>query len=175
MADRSDKTEKGDTRYGGTRPLAALVPGIAKKAVGKRGFTDARILNDWENIVGPDVAAHAHPDRLSFQKGKRDGGILHIRAEGPIALELQHLEPLLIERINAHFGYRAVDGIRLHQVPLERTAKAKTKKSPPFPPPDPGQIAALQDQLKTVEDPELRAILERIGISILQRDAKSKA
>ncbi len=173
MAENPKKTAKEDVRFGGTRPLAALVPGIAKKAVGKRGFIDARILNDWADIVGPDVAAHAHPDRLSFQKGKRDGGTLHIRAAGPIALELQHLEPILIDRINSHFGYRAVAGIRLHQVPLERKAATPKPKVPP-PPLSPKRAAALRDQLKSVEDPELRTILERIGTSILQRENASK-
>ena len=170
MAD--DKQDK--MRYAGTRPLAALVPSIAKKAVGKRGFTDARILNEWPQIVGADLSRHAHPDRLSFPKGRRDGGTLYIRAMGPMATELQHLEPVLIDRINSHFGYRAVSGIKLMQVPLNRSETARTAKAAPkkpLPPADPKQMAALSDRLDSVEDPEMREILSRLGESLLRREA----
>ena len=113
------KPVKRDTenRVGATRSLAALIPNIAKKAVGKRGFTDARILNDWPVIVGEALAKQAHPDRLRYPAGRRDGGVLTIRALGPVATELAHLEPLVVERINSHFGYRAVAGIKILQAP----------------------------------------------------------
>jgi len=38
----------------------------------------------------------------------QDGAVLEIRVEGAAALELQHSEPRVIERINAHFGYAAI-------------------------------------------------------------------
>ncbi len=167
-----------DKRYGGTRSLASLVPGITRKAVGKRGFTDARILNEWAQIVGEDLARHAHPDRLSFPRGRRDAGILHIRALGPMATELQHLEPIVIQRINAHFGYRAVSGIKLLQVPPTRTpgmGRHAPASKLPQPPADPETLATLQDNLQRIEDPELRAILMRIGESMLRREAAQKA
>lgn len=172
MADQGRK--KDDTRYAGTRPLAALIPGLARKAVGKRGFMDARILNEWPQIVGEDLARHAHPDRLSFPRGRRDAGTLHIRAEGPMATELQHLERIVVDRINAHFGYRAVSGIKLLQAPPTRTSERRAKAAPakkPLPPADPGDLSALKKRLDSVEDPDLRAVLERIGEAVLRRNA----
>ena len=173
--------KKDDTRYGGTRSLASLVPGLTRKAVGKRGFTDARILNEWDQIVGADLARHAHPDRLTFPKGRRDAGTLHIRALGPMATELQHLEPVLVSRINMHFGYKAISGIKLMQVPPTRLANHRAgpgrlgaAPKPPQTPADPERLAQMKLDLQRVEDPELRAVLLRIGESVLRRDAAKK-
>lgn len=168
------KGRKADMRYGGVQSLSALVPRIAKKAVGKRGFMDARILNEWPTIVGADLARHAHPDRLIFPRGQRDGGTLHIRALGPMATELQHLEPVLVERINAHFGYRAVSGIKLLQAPPTRLPTAKkvaVTRKPPKPPADRARLAEMKQDLEKVEDPELREILERLGEEVLRKQA----
>lgn len=166
--------KKPEKRYGGVQSLSALVPRIAKKAVGKRGFTDARILNEWPTIVGADLARHAHPDRLTFPRGRRDGGTLHIRALGPMATELQHLEPVLVERINAHFGYRAVSGIKLLQAPPTRTPAAKKTdavRRAPRPPVDQARLGEMKQGLERVEDPELREILERLGEEVLRKEA----
>ncbi|WP_421875561.1 DUF721 domain-containing protein [Pacificispira sp.] len=173
---KGNRKKKDDMRYGGTQSLAAIVPRLARKAVGKRGFMDARILNEWPMIVGADLARHAHPDRLTFPRGRRDGGTLHIRAMGPMATELQHLEPVLVDRINSHFGYRAVAGIKLLQVPptrLPADARKAQSRKPPAPPADPRQLADLDRRLEEVEDPELRAILRRLGEGILRRNART--
>lgn len=171
--DKRKKTD--DMRYGGTQSLAAIVPRLARKAVGKRGFMDARILNEWPMIVGADLSRHAHPDRLTFPRGKRDGGTLHIRAMGPMATELQHLEPVLVDRINSHFGYRAVAGIKLLQAPPTRTPATSRRtehRKPPPPPADSRELADLDRRLESVDDPELRAILRRLGEGILRRNAQ---
>ena len=36
-----------ETRRGGPRALAAMLPKIAKPAFGKRGFVEAGVLTDW--------------------------------------------------------------------------------------------------------------------------------
>lgn len=172
---KDKRKKKDDMRYGGTQSLAAIIPNLARKAVGKRGFMDARILNEWPMIVGADLSRHAHPDRLTFPRGRRDGGTLHIRALGPMATELQHLEPVLVDRINSHFGYRAVSGIKLLQAPPTRTpaVERRTEKRKPAPPPaDSKDLADLDHRLESVEDPELRAILRRLGEGILRRNAR---
>lgn len=178
MADKrtGKPTAMKDERRAMTRPLAALVPGLARKAVGKRGFADARILNEWPRIVGDDLARVTHPDRLTFPKGRREGGTLHIRASGPMATELQHLEPVVVERINAHFGFRAVDAIRILQAPpSERPGirrAAPPKRAPP-PPADPKSLAELDHDLERIDDPELRAILRRLGEAVIRQNARN--
>ena len=56
-------TDKGRHVYG-PRPLAALVPGIARPALRKRSPAAAQLIADWSAIVGPALAARTVPKKL---------------------------------------------------------------------------------------------------------------
>ena len=166
--EKRDEAKSGKRR-GGIRSMAALLSGLTGRALGRRGFATASVITDWPVIVGPELAAQSQPDRLVFPRGARDRGTLHIRVDGPLATELMHLEPLVIERVNAHFGYAAVAQIRLHRAPLRRPSPKRPPKPPP-PPPNLAERAALAKTLRHVDDPETRQILTRIGEGLLARE-----
>ena len=164
-----DKADRKIRRGGGPQALAASVGGLAKRAIGKRGFAEAGLVTGWEGIVGPELAASCWPDRLTFPPGRRDGGSLRIRVAGGFALELQHMEPQLLERINGHFGYRAIERIAIIHAPPaiqqpgpRRQVRAKTAK-----PPSAKDRAAIQAALSGVNDPEIRAVLARLGHAVI--------
>ena len=50
---------------------------------------------------------------------------LIVRVESAFALELQHLAPLVIERVNAHYGWRCVGRLVLKQGPVPRPRPAR--------------------------------------------------
>ena len=146
----------------GLHRLARAVSKVTRTAFGRQGFAEARVLTDWSAIVGPDLAADCLPESLSAN------GVLRIRVAGGRALELQHLEPQLLDRIATFFGYRAVHRISLVQGPL-----------PPRPAPAPPQPRALEADeeetlaadLETTADPGLRRALDRLGRAVLAREA----
>jgi hypothetical protein len=86
---------------------------------------------------------------------------LVLRVEGPVALEIQHLSGVIIERVNRFFGWRAVGRIQIRQAPLARRAR----KAPP-PPPDPAVVARLAAGMTDIADEGLRAALARLGASV---------
>ena len=131
----------------------------------RRGLTEAGLIADWAAIVGDSLAAECAPQRL-VRGADGVGGSLHVRVTGPLALELQHLEPLVIERINGYFGYRAVARLTMHQGPL---AARHSRRRPPRPQPDASAEARLAPMLAGVEDEDLRAALERLGRAVLAR------
>lgn len=152
-------------------PLSELTDAIARKAFGKRGFATSEILTGWSDIVGDELARLSLPEKLSFPRGKGDGGTLLVRVDGAAALELQHLEPVLIGRINRLCGFRAVARLRLVQGPLPQTGEA-----PPAAPAPLSRAAAdeLEALLCATGDPELRAALDRLGRGVLSRQAQRK-
>lgn len=150
------------------RALAASLPKLTAKALGKHGFTEGALITDWAMIVGDDLARVSQPEKLSFPRGERVGGVLRIRVQGSVATELQHLEPLVVERINSHFGYGAVAKLKLIQAPLTRRNARRPAVKPAAI--DPIQKTALRELLGRVDDDETRAVLERIGTAILQRE-----
>ena len=95
-------------RFSGPRGIAGLVPAITRPAFRKRAPATAQLLSDWAVIVGPAIAAVSVPKKLLT-------GSLAIACIGPIAMELQHLSPKLIERINSHFGQVIVTRLRFVQ------------------------------------------------------------
>ncbi|WP_336946053.1 DUF721 domain-containing protein [Asaia sp. HN010] len=79
------------------RALGSILPQVTKPAFSKRAAPAIRLILDWAEIVGPALASQTEPRRVS-------AGTLTIACTGPVALELQHLAPQLIERINTHCG-----------------------------------------------------------------------
>ncbi len=163
-------------RYGRPRALAATLEGITRPIFSKRGFTNAAVAKEWPAIVGEQLAAQSQPEKITFPAGKKGDGTLHLRiANGSLALELQHLEPLLIERINGYFGYKAITRLTYIQGPVWK---------PPGPKPLPAAAAArplapaeeeiLSRLLGHIDDEGLRTALETLGRSLSVRGKDQK-
>ncbi|MGE0256659.1 MAG: DUF721 domain-containing protein [Alphaproteobacteria bacterium] len=151
----------------GLLAVATALDGATRPLRRRRGLAGAGIFRHWAEIVGPKLAAECAPQRLARgQEGT--GGTLHLRVTGPLALELQHLSPQVIERINSFFGYRAVARLAFHHGP---PPAPKARPQPPAAP-DPGAVAALEARLAGVADPDLRAALARLGEGVLARAGK---
>ncbi len=91
-----------------TLPLAQLVPAVTRAAFKKRSPAGATLMADWVGIVGPQLALVTEPRRLAR-------GTLTIACAGPVAMELQHLQGAMLDRINTHAGERLVERLRFTQ------------------------------------------------------------
>jgi len=153
-----------ERKRGHMRAIAAELPGITAPVLGRHGFAEAQLVTQWASIIGPELAAMAWPEKLSFPRGERREGTLRLRVAAGCAPEIQHRAPLLIERINAFFGYRAIVHLRLIQAPLA------ARHTPPHPPRalNPEERAGIDRRVATVADPDLRAALQRLGEAILR-------
>jgi hypothetical protein len=146
-------------RHGAMLSLAATLPRVTRKALGRHGLAEAGLVADWIAIVGPDIANRSLPLRLAFPSGDRRNGTLHVRVSGSLSLELQHLEPVIIERINGYFGYSAVRRLKILQGPVPRK---------PEPPPTVDHAApvvaeAIDSEVVSVSDDRLRDALAGFG------------
>ncbi|MBM3549545.1 MAG: DUF721 domain-containing protein [Alphaproteobacteria bacterium] len=155
-------------RRGGMRAVGAALPSVTKGAMAKRGFAEARILLDWRTIVGETLARHTVPERLARPRGE-GGGVLHIRVAGAFALELQHLEPIVIERINAHFGHAAVARLKMTQGLTAPTVTPRRRRR---------QLGAaaeaeLSRSVERIGDSRLKEALARLGRAILTEEPEA--
>ena len=110
----------------------------------------------------PRPGAH-HPARGAAVGPRRPfgGKALRLRVPGAAALEIQHKTGQLVERVNAYFGHRMIDDIRLVQGPIAAPGRA-----PAAPAPDPETVARVTERAAAVKDPELRAALTRLGARV---------
>lgn len=156
----------------GMRSLAETVAKLTRPVFGRRGFAGGAIIAEWPAIVGESLANHSAPERVSYPPGSTTEGTLRLRiARGGLATELQHLEPVLIERINGYFGYRAVARLQFVHGPLPERSSPKPPSTRPLTAEEEKQ---LSDHLVDVEDPKLRHVLEDLGRSIIGRTSPGK-
>ncbi len=154
----------------GLRAVATSVNHVIGPIRRRRGLAETDLVAAWPNIVGATLANQCYPQRLVRDRG-RLGGALHVAVAGPLALELQHLAPQVIERINTYFGHGAVDRLVLRQVPPRRPAP--TKSAPQRPAADP---PGLIERLRAIHDPDLRRALHGLGRAVLpSHDRENRA
>ena len=167
--------KQGPKRGGAAKQIGAMIPGLTRRALGRHGFAHASVITDWDKIVGAGLADQSQPIKLYFPKGQRMGGTLYIRVTGPLATEMQHMEPQVLDRINGHFGYGAVAKIKLVQGPIRKNPEKGTRRRRILPKADQTEIKALDEELGMVEDPEIREVLRRIGENVLRRKIATKS
>lgn len=108
------------TRYGGTtglfpQPMDKILAAVTAPVMQKHGYLKARLFTQWAEIVGEETAKKCRPKQLSFPQKQNINGTLTLRVSSGFALEIQHLEPLLLEKMAVYFGFRAIDRIKLEQ------------------------------------------------------------
>ena len=147
------------------KPLGQLVGKTIADALARQGFASTGVVTHWPEIVGPEIADHAEPMRMIWPRRVHeddpDPATLVLRVEGPVALEIQHLSGVIIEKVNRFFGFRAVGRIQIRQAPLAR----REKKKPP-PAPDPEVVARMAAGMGDIADEALRDALARLGASV---------
>ncbi|MBX9634631.1 MAG: DciA family protein [Magnetospirillum sp.] len=157
-----------DRRIQGMVSIAVPADRVTKPVFGRHGFASGALVVDWPAIVGSAVAAHTLPLRIRFSPQDRSDGTLEIKvASSAFSTEIQHLEPLILERINGYFGWKAVARLKLKHGPLP--PKRPIRPAPPEP--EPEASARLDHVLEQVEDPALREALARLGKYVAARKA----
>src|SRR6186997_2654581 len=156
---KSPNTKKNEDAPRSGRPRAAgeLVGEIGGVAFRRFGFVQSAIVSRWPEIVGERYAKVSTPESIRFPAGKKAGGTLTLGVEGAHAPLMQHLGPMIIERVNRFFGYEAIGRIVFHQ---GRAARAAPR---PQRPANVGVPKELGEGLRQIADPELRACLESLA------------
>lgn len=153
----------------GPTAIGAISAKVAEPRLGKRGFVQAALLADWPEIVGSVLASATHPLRIAFARGERSNGTLHLRvASGSMALQLQHLDPLIRERVNGHFGYAAVARLAIAQGPLPGGARKRVPRAKAEEKASLQAEQSLAGLTSPVADPALRVALQRLGRRLAQ-------
>ena len=143
------------------KALGAILPPLVRPVLRKRAPSIAALLAEWEAVVGPAIAAVTVPKRLA-------AGTLTLAASPPIALELQHLAPQLLARVNAYLGTEAASRLRF----APSTATATPRPAPPLPSPE--ALARVAAAVAPLPEGPLRAALEALGTALATRAASDR-
>jgi len=144
------------------RPRAAgdLVGDIGGRSFKRFGFVQHSIVSRWSEIVGERYGRVSSPESIKFPAGKKAAGALTLLVDGAHAPLIQHLTPMIVERVNRFFGYAAIDRIVFRQgkppAPAERPKRPELRPVP----------KELGEGLREIADPELRHCLESLAAQI---------
>ena len=154
--------------YQGLQKLTREIRHIVQPILGKHGFANADIIENWPLLVGEDLARGIMPDHLHFDRQDRKNGVLYVKsAGGAFAMLLEHQKTRVIEKINTFFGYPAVGSIKIIQGAL-KLKKPVLKKMPKTL--SKQQMQALEQKVQSVTDDELRQKLLDVGIALLKKE-----
>ena len=166
MVKRKKKSEGNSVRSPGLKTLQQSVLKITDVAIRKRGFVESALIHKWASIVGKEIATWSVPNRLVFLRGSTLDATLHLDVLSARALEIQHNELVILERINVVFGYKAINKIAIRQVnSLSRTVK----QSPTPAVLTEAEKSWVSDQIKNHSNADLKNALEALGQAILSR------
>ena len=148
------------------RAVSEMLPEIGGAAFRRFGFVQSSVVSRWPEIVGQRYAGISAPESIRFPPGKRSGGLLTLVVEGAHAPMMQHVAPVIVERVNRFFGYPAVERIQFRQA-MVQLARSRKRASPPAVEALPTELG---DSLRGIDDPELRLCLEALARGIAAGD-----
>lgn len=167
-------------RMRGFETAAQLVAARVRTVGESRGFAVARLLTHWQEVIGPEIAAHTRPVRISHGKGL--GATLTLLVPGARAPMIEMQLPQIRERVNACYGFNAVARIVLTQTAPTGFAEGQTPfiAAPRKPvPPDSAKIARAEEIALGFDNPALSAAMRQLALNILSHadnnDRKAKS
>jgi hypothetical protein len=156
----SKKKQEDSPRSCRARTAGDLVGDVGGVSFRRFGFIQSSIVSRWGEIVGERYGKVSSPESIKFPTGRKGGGVLTLLVVGAHARLIQHLTPMIVERVNRFFGYAAIDRIVFRQgKPPAPAARPLRPALRPIP-------KELGEGLRELADPELRACLESLAAQV---------
>ena len=149
---------------------------VNKKFLYKFGELDYTIHAKWSDIVGNFFIEHSEPIRVdSIAKSTNDIGdkiydkYLHVNVSPPAALEFQHFQNKIIEKINSYFGYKAIQGIKIHQKYIKKDKSKNTSKNINLIQQEKDKVY-IRQSTPSLSNKELEESIVNLGLSIKKEE-----
>ncbi|WP_324753022.1 DUF721 domain-containing protein [Roseovarius sp. Pro17] len=152
---------------------STLLQDRIRKTSESRGFAESRLLTQWTEIVGEDIAAIARPVKVDYGRGGM-GATLTLLTTGAQAPMLEMQKETLRAKVNGVYGYNAISRITITQTAPTGFADGQVSfqhRAPkPVPrAPDPATVAEARRIAAPIADAGLRAALEALAQNVLSR------
>ena len=159
----------------GLYSLSSTLLPFAKQLLGKKGFVEVDILTEWDKIVGTELAQYSFPQRIDFKKGTKNNGTLCLSVpSGAFALELQHRERFILDKINTYFGYNAVSSLKIIQTQQFVLQPEKTQPPSPNANLTPEEEKYIENLTEAIDNPKLKTIITKLGKDIFKDNKNNK-
>ena len=156
--------------------ISESLRGVNQKILYKFGKLDYIIHAKWPEIVGTFFILHSEPLKIisiPISENVEEKTIyekyLHVNVNPSIAVEFQHFQNKIIEKINSFFGYKAIHGIKIHQKLINKINhlnKNKNKYNKDLK----NKKIEIKNTTTKINDKELEESLISLGLSIANEE-----
>jgi len=155
---------------------STLLQDRIRKASESRGFAESRLLTQWSETVGEEIAAIARPVKVGYGRGGM-GATLTLLTTGARAPMLEMQKEQLRAKVNGVYGYNAISRITITQTAPTGFAdgQASFQHRAPKPAPraaTPEAVAEARRIAAPVADAGLREALEALAQNVLTRSKR---
>ncbi|MHC5306665.1 DUF721 domain-containing protein [Bartonella sp. LJL80] len=149
------------------RSLAETASILLDPILRKRTGLNIELMENWPQIVGEATAQSTLPLKIIWaRRASQDDpfqpATLVVACEGFAAMKLQHESGEVIQRINAFFGYVAINRLKIEQ----RAVRFESVKPVARPPVDERDKVLITQLAAGVEDEGLRRSLCELGLAV---------
>lgn len=156
------------------RPLSASISNLTSATFSKKFVALGRILNNWNDIIGPEMAIKAQPVKIHYRKPKdareKPQATLDIAATSADATVLHYQKDLILARINQIFGDSWITAIRFVHGVSNQAADANINTLRQSQPLKQADLDRMTECLAEIDDDDIRKRLEKLGQSILRKE-----
>ena len=149
---------------------------VNQKFLYRFGKLDYIIYTKWAEIVGSFFIHHSEPQKISSipQSTDEDGknineNYLHVNVTPSAAVEFQHFQNKITEKINSYFGYKAIKGIKIHQKLVKEGKSLNKINKVNFVNKD-KKIQEIKKTTPSINDKDLEQSIVNLGLSITNQD-----
>ncbi|HIE65929.1 MAG: DUF721 domain-containing protein [Nitrospira sp.] len=136
--------------------IAPILNRLAKNAGLEKGIASFHLGEHWEEAVGPQIAAHTHPQDI------RHATLIILVDEAVWMHQLSFMKKEIIEKVNHFLKKRPIQNIRFQISSLPPPSKPSSNPPAPKRAKLSDQDAAiLRQQLEPVQDHDLKEAIQK--------------
>ena len=106
------------------KSLLKITENIVEKSLSRFGSIQNHIFFNWAHIAG-QYADITIPYKIKFGGKKNIDGQITIKVQNGFGLEVQYAIPILLDQINARFGFKAISKIKIIQDDIQNHVEIK--------------------------------------------------
>ena len=152
----------------GFRSASSLLERQIQKTSETRGFAISKLLVNWADIIGNEIAKIAKPVKVNYGRDGIGAGLV-LLTNGANAPIVQAQSKQIIDRVNEVYGYNAISRVRITQTdPNELIEENLKDKKEHIEPSDIDKMKA-KEEVNEVKDEILKTSLQSLGANILAK------
>ncbi|WP_303853755.1 DUF721 domain-containing protein [Bartonella apis] len=150
--------------------LAETASGLLEPLLRKKTGLSLELMANWATLVGEDIAKTTIPLKIIWSRRASiddpfKPGTLVVGCEAYSAMILTHETGEILQRINAFFGYVAINRIKIEQRVIVKEEEARIER----PPVNETDRKLIDELTGKIENDGLRNSLSDLGLSIFSQ------